>query len=508
MYRKKDKNEQKQYRMVCIEDLVPADHLLRKIESSIKFDFIYDEVKGLYKEAEWGNPGIDPVSLFKIVFIQYLFGIRSMRQTIREIEVNNAYRWFIGFDLMEPVPHFSTFGKNYTRRFKDTDVFERIFAHILEEAVACGFVDASAVFIDGTHIKASANKKKYVKEKVKAEARRYQSQLDEEINSDREAHGKEPFDTDGKDDSSYGGNDVNSTDNSDCSSKSAGSKTNTAEKEVVVSTTDPDCGLFHKGEHEKQMAYVSNTACDRNNFILGFEVGAGNIHDSVMFDPVFDKVRQKYKDKIKVVAVDSGYRTPWIAKQIIDAGMVPAMPYKRPMTKEGFFPKYEYVYDEYYNCILCPDNQVLKYCTTNREGYREYRSDPCVCEKCPYLTQCTNSKSHQKVVTRHVWEDYMDKADDYRHMPEYRAIYEERKETIERVFADAKVKHGMGMTQLRGLQKVTMQVTLTFACMNLKKLATWKFRKGLLRGFFAYFNHIAEFLLFTLSKTAAHPACA
>jgi hypothetical protein len=275
-----------------------------------------------------------------------------------------------------------------------------------------------------------------------------------------------------------------------------------------VSTTDPDCGLFHKGEHVKQMAYVSNTACDRNNFILGFEIGAGNIHDSVMFDPVFDKVRQKFKDKIKVVAVDSGYRTPWISKQIIDSGMVPAMPYKRPMTKEGFFPKYEYVYDEYYDCILCPDNQVLKYCTTNREGYREYRSDPCVCEKCPYLTQCTNSKSHQKVVTRHVWEDYMDKADDYRHMPEYRAIYEERKETIERVFADAKVKHGMGMTQLRGLQKVTMQVTLTFACMNLKKLATWKFRKGLLRGFFACFNHITEFLLFTLSKTAAHPACA
>lgn len=88
----------------------------------------------------------------------------------------------------------------------------------------------------------------------------------------------------------------------------------------------------------------------------------------------------------------------------------------------------------------------------------------------------------------------MDKADDYRHMPEYRAIYGERKETIERVFADAKVKHGMGMTQLRGLQKVKMQVTLTFACMNLKKLANWKYRKGLLSGFFACFHLTVEFL--------------
>ena len=74
-----------------------------------------------------GNPSIDPVVLFKIVFVQYLYGIRSMRQTIREIEVNVAYRWFIGYDLTEDIPHFSTFGKNYKRRLEGTDIFERIF---------------------------------------------------------------------------------------------------------------------------------------------------------------------------------------------------------------------------------------------------------------------------------------------------------------------------------------------------------------------------------------------
>ena len=166
MYRKKDKSKQSQIQMVSIEELVPQDHMLREIENAIDWSFIYDEVKGLYKEAEWGNPGIDPVVLFKIVFIQYLYGIRSMRQTIKEIEVNIAYRWFIGYDLTEPIPHFSTFGKNYKRRFEGTDIFERIFRHILEEAVRCGFVDASAIFIDGTHIRANANKKKYVKEVV------------------------------------------------------------------------------------------------------------------------------------------------------------------------------------------------------------------------------------------------------------------------------------------------------------------------------------------------------
>ena len=146
-----------------------------------------------------GNPSIDPVVLFKIVFVQYLYGIRSMRQTIREIEVNVAYRWFIGYDLTEDIPHFSTFGKNYKRRLDGTDIFERIFGHILEGAVGGGFVDASAIFIDGTHIRANANKKKYVKEVVAIEAKRYQKELDEEINRDREEHGKKPL-KDRKDD--------------------------------------------------------------------------------------------------------------------------------------------------------------------------------------------------------------------------------------------------------------------------------------------------------------------
>ena len=99
---------------------MPENHILRATDKAIDFSFIYEEVEGLYSEKE--RPDIDPVSLFKIVFIQYLLGIRSMRRTIRKIEVNATYRWFIGYSLTEPVPHFSTFGKNYVRRFAATDI--------------------------------------------------------------------------------------------------------------------------------------------------------------------------------------------------------------------------------------------------------------------------------------------------------------------------------------------------------------------------------------------------
>lgn len=204
-----------------------------------------------------------------------------------------------------------------------------------------------------------------------------------------------------------------------------------------------------------------------------------------MFDELYARVIEKHPE-VEAVAVDAGYKTPWIMKQIIDSKRIPCTPYTRPITKEGFFKKYEYAYDEFYDCYVCPNNEVLSYSTTNREGYREYKSDPKVCTSCPYRAQCTESKACRKTVTRHVWEHYMELAEDYRHTPEYREIYERRKETIERVFADAKEKHGMRYTRLRGLQKVRMQVTLTFACMNLKKLAKWK-RKNPLKTPFSHF---------------------
>lgn len=234
--------------------------------------------------------------------------------------------------------------------------------------------------------------------------------------------------------------------------------------------------MFFKSEKEKCFAYSVHTACDDSNFILGFEVTAGNVHDSTIFNEVYTKVKDRYFDEIEIIAVDAGYVTPHICKTILDDKKLPAMPYKRPMTKKGYFKKYEYVYDEYYDQYICPNNETLRYTTTNREGYKEYKSNPSICKICPHLNKCTQSKNHQKVVSRHVWAEYVEQANHLRHKPIIKGAYKRRKETIERVFADAKEKHGMRYTRLRGLSRVTMEITLKFACMNLKKLASrlWK----------------------------------
>jgi len=174
-----------------------------------------------------------------------------------------------------------------------------------------------------------------------------------------------------------------------------------------------------------------------------------------------------------LMVMDAGYKTTAIMRKLILDGVIPLTPRVDPKTKDGFFRKYEYAYDEKNDWYICPANKTLAYSTTNREGYREYKSKGSICEKCPHLKKCTNSKNHVKVVTRHVWHDYWEFAEDFRYGSGMKEVYQKRKETIERVFADAKEKHGMRYTQLRGLARVKAETGLRFACMNLKKLANW-----------------------------------
>jgi transposase len=469
-----------QIQMVSLEQLVPEDHLLRQIDATIDFTFIYDLVEEKYSQGT-GRPSIDPVTLIKIPIIQYMFGIKSMRQTIKEIEVNVAYRWFLGLDFFDSVPHFSTFGKNYKRRFEGTDLFEQIFANILLQCMNQGLVDPSTIFVDATHVKAAANRKKAKKILVaKKSARFYDEQLVKEINADRATHDKKPL----KDKNQNEKDD--SDDNSDASSSS---KPDSEMKTMKKSTTDPESGWFHKGEHKEVFAYAVEAACDKHGWVLGYTIHPGNEHDSKTFPAIYEKIK---KFNPKMIVADAGYKTPAIAKLLIDDGVIPVFPYKRPMTKDGFFKKYEYVYDEYFDCYICPNIKILNYSTTNREGYREYKSNPTVCKGCPYLSQCTHSKTYQKIITRHIWEDYMETCEDIRHTRGIKAIYDLRKETIERLFGIAKENHFMRYTHQRGKAKMAMKIALTFACLNMKKLARMLTSKSLkpldLSNFFSIFN--------------------
>ena len=212
-----------------------------------------------------------------------------------------------------------------------------------------------------------------------------------------------------------------------------------------------------------------------------------------------------------MIVADAGYRTPAIAHELLEDGIEPLFPYKSPMTKDGFFRKYEYVYDEGYDCCLCPENQILSYRTTNRDGYREYQSCPEVCAKCPSIHKCTESKNHVKVIMRHVWEEYMEMAEDIRHTLGNKEIYELRKETIERIFGTAKEQHGFRYTQYIGKARMEMKAGLTFACMNLKKLARiLENRASKTPEFFGFLRFLVEESLYVEKwcwKQSQHQLC-
>ena len=235
-----------------LDELVPH-HFLRQVEQVIDFSFIYNLIADTYSEDK-GRPSLDPVMLVKIPIIQCFYGIRSMRQTIKDIEINTTYRWFLGLSLNDKVPHFTTYCKNYNRRFQDKEVIEEIFHYVLSIVWGQGLIDPTEIFIDGIHIKAAANNHKYT-------------------------------------------------------------------------------------------------------------------------------------------------------------------------------------------------HQVLAYSTTNRDGYREYKSNSKICANCPLLSSCTESKKKQKVVTRHIWREYLELCEEIRHQKGSKELYQKHKETVERLFGTAKEYHNLHYTR-------------------------------------------------------------
>lgn len=431
----------KQVGFYTLDELVPEDHLLRQIDRVIDFSFIYDLVEDTYSH-ETGRPSLDPAMVIKIPFIQCLFGIHSMRQTIKEIEVNVAYRWFLGLTLDDKVPHFTTYGKNYSRRFQDKQVVEAIFCHVLGCCINAGLIDPSEIFVDGTHIKAAANNHKYINQEVDQQAKFMAEQLELEINRDREKHAK----------------------------KWLGLAKEKEPDTKKVSTTDPESGWFHKGEHKQVFAYNAQVACDKHGWALAYSVEAGNVHDSQAFPALFTQLKAFQPTYL---IADAGYKTPTIAHYLLSQKVIPVFPYTRPRGKKDRLRPKDFIYDDYYDCYLCPEHHVLTYRTTNRQGYREYQSQPEDCQTCPLLNQCTTSQAHQKVVTRHVWKADLESCEDIRHQRGMIDRYRKRKETIERLFGTAKEYHNLRYTREKGKSKMEAKVGLTLACLNLKKLAKW-----------------------------------
>lgn len=183
------KNHRHEQVTVSIDELVPQDHFLRTVDALIDFSFI-ERIASPYYCPDNGRPAIPPITLFKMLFIGYFYGIRSERQLEKEIQMNNAYRWFLGYSLTDRIPDHSTISFNRKGRFEDTSVFEQIFDETVRQAQAHGMVNGRLLLSDSTHIKANANKNKFIRQAKPEKAVSYLGELEQAVEADREAHGK------------------------------------------------------------------------------------------------------------------------------------------------------------------------------------------------------------------------------------------------------------------------------------------------------------------------------
>lgn len=436
--------QQQEFELVSIELLVPANHLLRKIDAAVDFAFIRERVRHLYC-ADNGRPALDPVVRFKLLLLGYLYGVRSERQLMREVEVNVAYRWFIGLKLRDKVADASTLSQNRRRRFAENTIYQEIFDQIVELAVKKGLASGGVLYTDSTHLKANANKNKFDLAEVKVKPVEYLASLEAAVEADRAAHGKKPL-----------------------KPVEAGEES----KPIRVSRTDPDAGYMVREDKPEGFFYLDHRTVDgRHAIITDSYVTAGNENDSVPYLRRLDRQRERFGFRMRAVGVDAGYATAAIAKGLEDRNIYGVIAYRARAHREGYFHKHQYRYDEQLDIYICPNGQQLGYSSTNRDGYRQYHSDPNQCRDCPLRSKCTQSSNMTKVVTRHVWEASRDRIEQHRQSAVGQRIYTRRKETVERSFADAKQLHGHREARMRGLRKTQQQCLLAATAQNIKKIA-------------------------------------
>ena len=418
---KKIENIQSKLVLYTLDELVPEESLFRKIDKYIDFTFIYEKVKDLYCSNN-GRYSIDPVVLFKLVFIQALDGLKSMRKTCEKIKVDLEYRWFLGIPLGEPTPHYSTFSQNYIRRFQGTDVFEEIFVEIVEQAIKYNLVKGETFFTDSTHKKANANKNKFHEEVQKVVHQR-KEWLEKEINEERKKQGKKEFEFTEK----------------------------IEEKKVKVSDTDNESGYYHRDNKEKGFMYLDHRTVDSKcNIIVDCHITKGNVHDSKPYIERMEYIKKKFGFKIKEVGVDSGYDTLEIKKYFEDNKIFGVIAYRRYQQGDTQIRKYEFKYNKDKDYYVCPKTGIIIPYTgkIDREGYKWY-SNKENCKGCPHINECCKKQGY-RVIRRLICEELNENSRDRRLSERGKELYKLRKEKLKEALLIVKIIMVIDMQCIKG----------------------------------------------------------
>ena len=281
--------------IVILDQMIPENHLLRRIDHAVDFSFIHKLCEPLYC-LDNGRPAINPELLFRMIFIGYLYGVKSECRLEEEVNYNLAYKWFCGLGITQKAPDATTLSANRRRRFRDNNIAEQIFDEILRQAIEKGLVSGKVLYTDSTHVKAKANKHKKRTVTVEVTPKEYLKELDAAVNAEREALGKKPFDWDD-------------------------GPPPPPTREIQQSWTDPDSGQLHKEGKPDGFHYSEHRTVDsRHNVIVNVRITAANVND---VDPIPDIVHDIHKRLGYLpdyMGLDAGYHNARVAHQLAAQG--------------------------------------------------------------------------------------------------------------------------------------------------------------------------------------------
>lgn len=443
-------NDQMRLVFVDLGDLVPQDHLLRKVKRAVDFGFIYDKVEHLY--AENGRPGVDPVVLFKMLVVGYLYGIPSERRLEEEITLNIAYRWFLGLELDQRVPDHSTLSQNRRRRFAGTTVFSDIFDGIVEQCIKAGLVTGETVVTDSTHIKANASRERAQTVVVSKTPTEYLLELEEEARKLEEQQrkgrrggkrGKPPGPQDGS-------------------------------RMVQVSTTDPDAGMLSRPGKPGGFHYLGHVTLDTSHgIILDAFATPGNVNDHEPYIARLKRIKERFPLQLREAAADKGYDYAQVHKGLEGLGLTGYIPrYERRAGSGERFAVQAFTYDPKADQYHCPAGASLRLThVDSRKLYKVYAARTADCKTCRLRDRCISASVRFRRLFRPIYQDALDRAEARTHDERYRQLQRLRRTWCEGTFATMKDRHGLRRAMRRGLEKVSEQVLLTAAAMNIKRLA-------------------------------------
>ena len=459
----------KLYYQLSLDSLVPQDHLLRSMAAAVDFSFVRGLCRPFYSHT--GQPSVDPVVIFKTLLLGYLYGITSERRLMREIQVNLAYRWFLGYDLDEVIFDHSVLSKARARF--GMEVFERFFQRSIEVCREAGLLTEGPVYVDTTLIQAAASKDSLVRREELVQPPLSVSDYVHRLYQDNDAVTEDDVPSEPKAPLAEPAPPRISVESASSSGSASGSpRRRRRPNQKLVSRTDPEATLVDRPGFGRHLAYKAHLAVAgrRGQVITAAMATTGMAADEHHLADVLWQHRRLSRLGVPEVVADAKYGTTANYLHLGRAGITTFIPTTRfGNMRKDIWGREHFTWLPEEDAYLCPAGQRLRrHANSVRTRRVRYRAPKGSCVSCSYRAQCAPS-GRERTFNRSWAQEYVEAAEERLASPLGKQRMVERKVYAEGAFGLAKELHGLRRTRFRGRHRVQIQLWMTAAAMNIKK---------------------------------------